>query len=367
MGVNWQFYHWHLEPSAVCTLKCPRCPRNEYPDTPWLNKNMTLAFVKSFLTEDMLQRQVRRITMCGDVGDPIYCREYIDICRYIKTVNPKIHIFTITNGSYKKEIWWQELATVLNQYDVVNFSIDGYDDSSNNIYRINSDWDSIMTGITTLRKNNPYVFLNWAVIAFKFNQDHINNIISKARLLGMDGVQLTKSTKFGSKYQGAYGDQADPLEPRAEYISSSHRYERSVINITDRQIDNHEYLQINQKQYVKIKQQYQKQNIIPLCEIGNRGLYVNAEGVVFPCSWTSFPYTSLSHGNKTIEWDNSFFAKYRDQMNLNNRTLEEIIADPLWNKCSQGFTDPEKTWVECGQKCSTHVVDENYAVGWETN
>lgn len=367
MGVNWQFYHWHLEPSAVCTLKCPRCPRTEHPDTPWLNKNMTLDFVKKFFTQDMLRNHVRRVTMCGDVGDPIYCKEYIEICRYIKHTNPDIHIFTITNGSHKKADWWAELASVLNHRDVINFSVDGYDDASNNLYRINSNWESIITAIKTVRNVNSNVFLNWAMIVFRFNQDHIQNIVDQARALGMDSLQITRSTKFGSKYGGAYGGKNDALEPSAEYISSSHRYERQTVNISGRHIDNIEYLKHNQQKYFEISKQYQNQPVTPLCEVGNRGIYVNAEGVVFPCSWTSFPYTSLTHGNKTIHWPDSFFAKYRQQMNLNNRTFEEIINDPLWSKCSQGFTDSSKTWVECGQKCSTHLVDENYAVGWETN
>ena len=102
MDINWQFYHWHLEPSAVCALKCPRCPRNEHPNTPWLNYNMDLDFFKSFMTEDMLKNNVKRITMCGDVGDPIYCPEYLEIYEYVKKTNPKIHMFTITNGSGKK-------------------------------------------------------------------------------------------------------------------------------------------------------------------------------------------------------------------------------------------------------------------------
>lgn len=366
MAINWQYYHWHLEPSAVCTLKCPRCPRNEHPDTPWLNKNMTLDFVKKFFTEDMLCNHVQRVTMCGDVGDPIYCKEYIEICRYIKTVNPKIHIFTITNGSYKKPEWWAEFGSVLNQYDTVNFSIDGYNDASNNLYRINSNWDSIIDGIKSLRNANQQVFINWATIVFKFNQDYLDNIANQARLLGMDSLQLTKSTKFGSKY-GGWGGVNDPLEPREEFISSSHRYERSIINISGRNQDNLDYLEHNRQKYIQIKQQYQDQPVTPLCEIGNRGIYVNAEGVVFPCSWTSFPYTSLTHNNKTISWQDSFFAKHRQQMNLHNRTFDEIITDPLWNKCSQGFSDPSKTWVECSQKCSSSIVDENYAIGWETN
>lgn len=367
MAINWQYYHWHLEPSAVCALKCPRCPRTEHPNTPWLNKNMTLEFVQQFFTKDRLLNQVRRVTMCGDVGDPIYCKEFIDICAYIKSVNPDIHIFTVTNGSHKKSAWWAQLARVLNHRDVINFSVDGYDNQSNNVYRINSDWDSIVDGIRTVRAHNSAVFLNWAMIVFKFNQDHQHAIAEQARALGMDAVQITHSTKFGSKYGEAYGSHNDDLEPRPEYISSSHRYQRHTVNLSGRHIDNRDYLDYNTKKYHTIKSQYQNQPITPLCEIGNRGIYVNAEGTVFPCSWTSFPYHSLSHENKTIHWPDSFFAKYRNRMNLHNRTFDEIVNDPLWNLCSNGFTDSSKTWVECAQKCSSALVDQNYAVGWETN
>jgi len=328
---------------------------------------MDLAFVQSFLTPEMLKNHVRRITMCGDVGDPIYCREYIEICRYIKSINPKIHIFTITNGSHKKPAWWSELGSVLNEYDTVNFSIDGYDHDSNNLYRINSNWSSIIDGIKALRASNQKVFINWATIVFSFNQDHLGIIASQAAGLGVDALQLTKSTKFGSKYGEAYGGDADVFEPRSEWISGSHRYERSLINITGREPLNQDYLEHNRQQYIKIKQQYQGQPIVPLCEIGNRGLYVNAEGVLFPCSWTSFPYSDLSDGNKTIQWQDSFFAQYRDRMNLRNRSLEEITQDPLWHMCSQGWTNSDKTWVECSQKCNQQLVDEEYSVGWLTN
>jgi MoaA/NifB/PqqE/SkfB family radical SAM enzyme len=327
---------------------------------------MTLDFVKKFFTEDMLRNNVKRVTMCGDVGDPIYCKEYIEICRYIKSVNPDIHIFTITNGSYKKPEWWRELASVLNDRDTINFSVDGYDNASNNLYRINSNFASIIDGINAVREVNKDVFLVWAAIIFSFNQDHLNNIIDQARGLNMDAIQWTRSTKFGSVY-GGYGGANDPLEPRPEFISKTHRYEREVVNISGRQQNNTDYLKYNKQTYFEIKEQYKDKPVIPLCEIGNRGIYVNAEGVVFPCSWVSFPYHSLTYGDKTIQWKDSFFAEHRERMSLHLRTFEEIIADPLWNKCSRGFTNPEKTWVECGQKCSSSIVTENYAVGWETN
>jgi hypothetical protein len=322
---------------------------------------MTLDFVKKFFTVDMLSNQVQRVTMCGDIGDPIYCKEYIEICRYIKSVNPNIHICTITNGSYKKPTWWRELASVLNHRDTINFSIDGYDNASNNLYRVNSNFESIVQGIQAIRKVNKDVFLVWAAIIFAFNQDHMGKIVDQARSLEMDAVQWTRSTKFKSIYS-QYGGDSDLLEPRAEFISKTYRYEHDLVNISGRAFTNADHLEYLKKKYFQIKKKYENSPVVPLCEIGNRGIYVNANGDVFPCSWVSFPYTSLTHGDKTIQWKDNFFNKHQGAMNLHNRTFKEIVSDPSWNKCSQGFTDPTKTWVECNQKCSNSTVDEKYAV-----
>jgi len=357
-------WHWHIEISSKCTLRCPRCSRQEVPDG-LVNTELDLAFFQRNFTPDFIRENVRKITFCGDDGDPIYAHELVSVIEYVKSIYP-VQIVIVTNGSYRNALWWQGLGRFLGAQDQVHFSIDGYDNASNNLYRVNSNFDSIIKGIQAVKEANKDVFLIWATIIFKFNQDYLNNIVDQARNLDMDAVQWTRSTKFGSVY-GGYGGDEDVLEPRSEFISKTHRYEREVINISGRQQDNVDYLEYNKKKYFEIKEQYKDAPITPLCEIGNRGVYVNAEGIVFPCSWLSFPYHSLCHENKTIQWKDSFFARHREQMSLHHRTFEEIIADPLWSKCSQGFTDPTKTWVECSQKCGSSVVDESYAVGWETN
>src|SRR6056300_547159 len=104
---GWQFYHWHIEPSSKCSLKCPRCPRTEMPDTPWSQKELSLNEFKRAFTPDFISEYVQRFTMCGDVGDPIYCKDYLQIVEYIKTVKPNCHVYTITNGSYKTVTWWE--------------------------------------------------------------------------------------------------------------------------------------------------------------------------------------------------------------------------------------------------------------------
>lgn len=363
MKYPWQLYHWHFEVSGKCTLKCPRCPRNDTAPVPWINKELDLAFFKKTLSPALLKNTVKRITFCGDIGDPIYASEYLDIVEYIKSHNSHIHIYTITNGSYRKSEWWQRFAKISNEYDTINFSVDGYDNNSNNLYRVGSDWSSIINGMKIMCQDSS-AFVYWATIIFAFNQDQLADIEKQARTIGCDGLQLTYSTKFGSKY-GVYGLQ-DPLEPRSEFISATHRYERKLIKLTDRNPLNKEYIKLNQERYVEVKQQHNT-FITPMCSIGNRGLYVSADGVLHPCSWVSFPYTAMSTDRKTIKFEESFHQINRDRLNLYNRSLDEILDDNIWNDLFNTFDDAGSAWVECEQKCNCGVVDESYAVGWLTN
>ena len=361
----WQLYHWHFEVSGKCTLKCPRCPRNDTAPVPWINKELSLNFFKNVLSPELLRNTVQRITMCGDIGDPIYASEYIEIISYIKQHNPKIHVFTITNGSYRKESWWRDLAKVSNEYDTINFSIDGYNHDSNNLYRIGSNWDSIMIGMKIMCQESS-AFVNWATILFAFNQDHIANITRQATDIGCDGLQLTHSTKFGSKYGEAYGGLTDPLEPRPEFISPTHRYERHFIKLSNREQDNQKYMDTDRLMFRITKEQHNK-FITPMCNIGNRGLYVSADGVLHPCSWVSFPYVSMSTERKTINFKDSFHQVNREKLNLNTRSLDEVLQDPIWDTLFKSFDNTSSAWVECEQKCSCNLVDENYSVGWLTN
>jgi wyosine [tRNA(Phe)-imidazoG37] synthetase (radical SAM superfamily) len=123
----------------------------------------------------------------------------------------------VTNGSYKTSDWWTELSSLLSSADHIHFSLDGWDQNSNQIYRVNSDWLSIIAGVQALEKNPVRVFTTWAAIAFRFNQDHMDHMQQMARDLKFDYFQITHSTKFGSNYS-AY-PQDDALEPRAELVA----------------------------------------------------------------------------------------------------------------------------------------------------
>ena len=332
-------WHFHVEISSKCTLACPRCARQEVPDG-LVNTELDLAFFKKNFTPTFILSNVEKITFCGDDGDPIYAHDLIAVIQYIKSVKA-VEIVIVTNGSYKKAAWWQELGLVLDYKDTVHFSVDGYNNASNNLYRVNSDYDSIVIGITALRAAST-CRLVWAAIAFKFNEDHLDQMRQTAKQLGMDVFQLTKSTKFGSVYP-SYGLD-DPLQPSVKFVSSTHRFERETTQLTSTERRDTVPI-INQKLF---NQTQSRNGVTPLCEIGNKGLYIDARGRLFPCCWVANRY---SHNSNWQQLANNF--------NLHTRTLDDVIADPFWTTELQTFR-----WQECQTKCKSANVDRKYATSW---
>ena len=330
-------WHFHIEISSKCTLKCPRCARQEVPDS-LINTELDLEFFKRNFTPKFIVANVEKITFCGDDGDPVYAHDLIPVIEYIKSVKP-VEIVIITNGSHKKITWWIQLGQLLDHNDSVHFSVDGYDNDSNNLYRVNSDWDTIIAGLQTLRSTSDCQIV-WAAIAFKFNEHKLDFMQNFAQRLGADRFQITKSTKFGSIYP-SYGAN-DLLEPTVKFMSSSHRFERTLVAFTEKTT---KIPEINIKLYNDVTIQ---NNIKPLCEIGNKGLYIDARGRLFPCCWVANRYTHNS------EWQT-----LAEQFNLHHRTLTDVVADPFWEGEFKAFK-----WQECTQKCNKNLVNQEYSTSW---
>ena len=336
--MNLATWHFHIEVSSKCTLACPRCARQEVPNG-LVNTELDLDFFKQNFTPEFVSANVEKITFCGDDGDPIYAHDLIPIIQYLKSIKP-VEIVIVTNGSHKKMSWWIQLGKTLDKNDSVHFSIDGYDNASNNMYRVNSDYDGIIAGLQTLRVSSACQIV-WAAIAFKFNEHHLEHMRQLAKKLGVDRFQLTRSTKFGSVYP-SYGEN-DPLQPGKNFVSSTHRFERVITDLSEKAVT-----PISSTNIRLFQATPSINGVTPLCKIGNKGLYIDARGRLFPCCWVANRY---SHNQ---EWQ-----QQAEKFNLHNHTLEHVLSDDFW------VTELETyRWQECRTKCASSVVDEKYATSW---
>ena len=344
MLTNLALDHWHIEPSSICTLKCPRCPRAEVPES-LLNRQLTLKFFKEQIGAEVVSG-IRKITFCGNDGDPIYCKELIDIVQWIKSVNNNISIVIITNGSHKSVDWWTELANILDEQDEINWSIDGWDQQSNEQYRVNSDWDSILDGIAAFTSNNTATYRVWSSIAFSFNENYIDELVNLAQECSFDLFQLTKSTKFGSKYPDSYGI-LDPLEPSiSDLVATGHRYEREFIRLTDRARHSEDLKPV----FAQRAEDLKNTNYAGICLIGNKGVFLNSQGEFYPCCWVANRY---EHNQ---EW-NELGA---ESFNLNKKTFTEIQNDEFWSTDFLTFH-----WQECQSKCTQEkLADVSHTIEW---
>jgi len=359
MNYNNLFAHWHIELSSKCALKCPRCPRTEYPGSYKITE-LNLNFFKKNFTEKFINDYVKYIDFCGGQGDPIYCKDIIRIIEYLKNIKKDLEIKIITNGSYKKAEWWNELSSHLNIYDTVVFSIDGWDQESNQKYRVNSDWDTIETGIKEVVKSEALV--KWSTIVFSFNQNHLNNIKDKAQSLNVDQFRIVNSTNFGKKHE-KYIDQFlgyDPLQPSEEFIGKYPVHFRNQYVLMSDKI---KYIDLRREKTKKYNEYlkrcddeaklYETDLITPKCFKGDYGKYIDAEGIMYPCSWVSHPYKikKSNFSNREIEFKDSLWVKDKKCFDLNKNTIEDVINSHHWYKVISSWKNKQNCFVECSHKC----------------
>ena len=337
--------HWHIECSSICALQCARCPRVEVPAS-LLNRQLTLAFFQQQIGADVV-KHIRKITFCGNDGDPIYCRDLLEICAWLKEVNPALHLVIITNGSHRPAAWWSQLGLTLDQQDEIHWSLDGWDQASNEQYRVNSSWLSIQLGQEAFAVANHSTYRVWASIAFRFNQDHLDHMRRMAGESGMDLFQLTKSTKFGSHYPETYGVQDALCPDDPELVSSSHRFERVHTALTDRPRPTSA---LEQMFWLRAQDLATQQRHSGICLIGNKGVFLNSLGEFFPCCWTANRY----------EHNAPWHELARTKFNLWQHSFEHIIRDEFWSNDFLEFDSQE-----CRTKCTPDKLkDREHTTQW---
>jgi len=198
-----------------------------------------------------------------------------------------------------------------------------------------------------LEKNNKKTYFVWATIAFKFNEDHIDNILSIAESYEFDHFQLTLSTKFHSTYPQKY-ESNDILEPSNKYlIAKGHRFERLSHSLSIKERPGKHLKDIFEKRANIL---YNSSKYPALCYIGNKGVFLNSKGSFFPCCWVANNY---SHNTKWLSLGDTSF-------NLHKNTFLDIIDNDFWKNNFLKFDS-----IECKSKCTKEkLLDIKHTTEW---
>ena len=113
----------HLELTDQCNAACPQCARNDgggatNPLLPLVQ--LSLADVQAILPPTLL-RQLRRVMLCGNYGDPIMARDCKETLAWMHCVSPDTRLSMHTNGGARSTRWWRELGGVMRGKNFVRF------------------------------------------------------------------------------------------------------------------------------------------------------------------------------------------------------------------------------------------------------
>ncbi len=180
-----------LEISSRCTIGCCACPRNYQPKDTWHSGFMDIDVLKDIVENS----DFRKYVFCGGYGDAIYHPKVLEICEYMLSTD-KFWLLE-TNGAHKPKRFWDQLVDLpWRRRCGFIFSIDGLQDT-NHIYRKNSDWDSIMYGVSKIlsKPRKQRMRMKWKYLVFPYNEHQVEDARKYAMDLGFEEFEPVKSIR----------------------------------------------------------------------------------------------------------------------------------------------------------------------------
>ena len=316
--------HLHIEFSTICNARCPLCPRNlfGYPyNYGYEETNFSLELTKKSFSSEFV-KQLKVIHINGNFGDFVSNPESLEIVEFFRRENTKTGIIISTNGSARSDDFWKELASI--GKIIVLFCLDGLEDT-HHLYRQDTNWKRIIHNANTFISAGGYAV--WKMIKFDHNSHQIDDCKKLSKELGFSYFKLVDD-----------GRDTGPVFDRKGNYSHSIGNWTGPTNIEE-----------------VIKMPYHSMGVFDkrrkiTCDAKERqGIYVSAEGKVYPCCWLGFsPET----------FENRYFTN-------KNKQIKEVIANNSLREydletCIQWFKDVESSWDKKSYQsgliklCDTH-------------
>jgi MoaA/NifB/PqqE/SkfB family radical SAM enzyme len=285
-----------IELTERCQAACPMCPRTG-------NKSLVLSElylddIKNYFDKKFIE-QLLDFCFCGNFGEPIVARDFLEIVAYLKKCNPDIYISVHTNGGARSKQWWSDLGKIIGSNGHVVFSIDGLKDT-NHMYRVNVNYERVIENAKTYIQSGGNA--RWDFIAFKHNEHQIEEARQIASKIGFDRFRVKASYRFSDKIWRNKSNLG--IAPSTKYLNNND----VLLN------ENDFFDSVEIDCLVKNKKQ----------------IFVSASGYVFPCCWIGGQVYDKSK------------EQFWDLLNLKKIDLRINSLEHIFN--SNYFYEIEKLW-----------------------
>ena len=331
-----QISHVHFEPTQRCQAACPMCDRTN--NSHIKNAEISINQFKQIINSDFV-KQLRSFLMCGNHGDPMIAKDTLEMYKWLRYNNEKLHLQMTTNGGGRSDDWWKSLAEIFGEHGKVSFSVDGLEDT-NHLYRVNVDWKRV--------ENSMDVFTQaggkgvWVFLIFEHNEHQVEEAERMAKLFGLEFVRK-KSGRWVQSYKNKKVDKKITIKGKEIKPPTEPKHQNKSVNRYDKLIKSHGTFQ-----------EYLDKTKIKCKSIDTKEIYISAEGLVTPCCWTA--------GNlyKIYEkiGQNQIWSYIDDVKNINvlYKPLNEIIEGNFFKKIEQSWNLSSCTQGKskvCAEKCGT--------------
>lgn len=297
----------HLEWTSLCNARCPQCARTGNESLPL--SNLTLEQIKKYFPVDFVSN-LESMYSCGNYGDPIVNPECVEIVKYFID-NGCDRVALHTNGGVRDKEFWTELGKTGIR---VVFAIDGLEDT-NHIYREGVRWERLMENVKTFIAAGGNA--TWAFLLFAHNEHQVE----EARQLSIDLGFRRFIDKASSRFVGK----------KTKVISKKTKQEIKE----SKESQKHHKAQETAIQTYGSWEEYLAQTPITCKTLNAKSVYVDFQGIVYPCCWMGHTFGKNYNIKEHLEKQ---YGTYKIA-SLEDRPLRDILDNTEWfNK------DLAETW-----------------------
>jgi MoaA/NifB/PqqE/SkfB family radical SAM enzyme len=308
----------HLELTERCQAECPMCPRTGNPLVG--KRELSLADIEIIFPKEFLKNLVS-ITVCGNFGEPVLAKDFIDIIQYFRFTNKYLYIKVQSNAGARDADFWKDLAYLIRTNGIVLFGIDGLEDT-NHIYRKKVQWNKVIQSAQSFIDGGGKA--QWDYLVFEHNEHQVDEARALAKKIGFYSFQLKITNRWAKEYDG--------LSPSKIYRSEK--------------LDTFESF---------ATEKFYDSCAIDCSSIRYKSLYVSAEGLLFPCCHTASRIYSSHNDRKKIHTD---LIGNKDNINIKLKSIKQIIEEKNLEKYVETWDKPsikEGRLFACARNCNANT------------